>query len=119
MPSTPKPKMTVKLQTQQPRIAKQAPRLQEMKARRWDDRARGTSKERGYGHAWTVLRAKILKRDGWQCQECKRQGRLTAAMEVDHITNKAIGGDDHPSNLQALCKPCHSAKTKREAGGQQ
>ena len=76
---------------------------------------RGSRHERGYGYAWEKLRAQIMKRDGYQCQECKRQGRLTAARDVDHIVNKARGGDDDPANLQALCRPCHVAKTQAES----
>jgi 5-methylcytosine-specific restriction protein A len=40
---------------------------------------------------------------------------VTPANEVDHVD-----GDSHnnaPSNLQSLCKPCHSAKTVNENGG--
>lgn len=70
--------------------------------------------ERGYGTAWDKLRARILERDGYQCQECKRQGRLTAAREVDHIEPREDGGGDDPANLQSLCKPCHATKTSRE-----
>lgn len=36
-------------------------------------------------------------------------GRVTAATEVDHIDEDSHNND--PSNLQPLCKPCHSSKT--------
>lgn len=29
---------------------------------------------------------------------------------VDHIVSRRNGGSHHPSNLQALCDPCNSAK---------
>lgn len=75
-----------------------------------------SSTERGYGHAWRKLRTTILKRDGHQCQPCKRKGRLTAATQVDHIVPKAKHGTDHPSNLQAICDECHEAKTALDNG---
>jgi 5-methylcytosine-specific restriction endonuclease McrA len=34
-----------------------------------------------------------------------------AKQQVDHIITKARGGTDDPSNLQALCRECHSRKT--------
>ena len=82
---------------------------------------RGTRQERGYGASWDRLRLRILKRDKYLCQQCLRDGRVTPLKvkpydhAVDHIVPKAKGGDDYPSNLQALCAPCHDAKSEREA----
>ena len=33
--------------------------------------------------------------------------------EIDHIVEHSITNDDSLNNLQALCKMCHSVKTKR------
>lgn len=44
-------------------------------------------------------------------------GEVVAATEVDHIISKAEGGRDELSNLQGLCKSCHSRKTARVDGG--
>lgn len=71
--------------------------------------------ERGYGWRWQKQRARILRRDGYLCQPCERVGRATVATEVDHIINKASGGDDSDDNLQAICSTCHSEKTARES----
>jgi 5-methylcytosine-specific restriction protein A len=35
-----------------------------------------------------------------------------ALLEVDHVKDLALGGDDHPSNMVALCPNCHAAKTR-------
>lgn len=72
---------------------------------------------RGYGKAWEKLRARILARDKHLCQRCLPKGIVTAANQVDHIVPKAKGGTDDEGNLQALCKPCHDAKTIEDAGG--
>jgi 5-methylcytosine-specific restriction protein A len=44
--------------------------------------------------------------------ECARCG--APATDVDHFTPRAEGGTDDPSNAQALCQPCHQAKTRTE-----
>lgn len=71
---------------------------------------------RGYGRAWELLRAQVLKRDNYLCQPCFRQGRIHPATEVDHVTPKSKGGTDDPLNLQAIGRECHKAKTKIENG---
>jgi len=81
---------------------------------------RGTRQERGYGARWQKLRSAVMRRDMWFCQPCLRNGRYTPAAEVDHVTPKFEGGTDQMDNLQAICRQCHSAKTKEEsARGQQ
>ena len=60
---------------------------------------------------WQRMRTSILERDGWRCRRCGKAGRL----EVDHVVPMAVGGDPwEPANLQALCRGCHSAKTRAE-----
>jgi 5-methylcytosine-specific restriction protein A len=81
------------------------------------DTNRGSRHERGYGYAWDKLRARILKRDGYvcRCAECRELDRLRPAHDVDHIIQRADGGSDDPSNLQAINRECHRLKTAREA----
>jgi 5-methylcytosine-specific restriction protein A len=59
-------------------------------------------------------RARILRRDGYQCQ-LRHPGCLGTATDMDHIVNVAAGGSDDDSNMQALCHECHKKKTSREA----
>lgn len=70
--------------------------------------------ERGYGYQWEKLRKQVMLRDFYLCQPCREDDRLTPATEVDHITPKVLDGQDDLSNLQAICRECHEAKTKRE-----
>lgn len=50
------------------------------------------------------------------CAECNRQGRITPARVVDHITPINEGGERYDfSNLQGLCDKCHNRKSGREA----
>lgn len=80
---------------------------------------------------WKALRLPVLKRDGFECQECKRNGRFTILWEhaeqddiehrahIDHIVpfngnwNLFLDMD----NLEALCHRCHSKKTASQDGG--
>ncbi|WP_263079239.1 HNH endonuclease [Endozoicomonas sp. Mp262] len=77
-------------------------------------RREGSASQRGYGAAWQKLRRAVLERDGYLCQECRRQGIAKTANHVDHIKAKAFGGDDSLDNLQALCPTCHHRKSGRE-----
>jgi len=67
------------------------------------------------GRPWRRKREAVLKRDGYLCQPCNRKGKLSLAKEVDHIVPVAEGGTDEDRNLEAICKPCHHAKTQAEA----
>lgn len=69
-------------------------------------------------------RAKVLKRDKYLCQECRRYGRLTEeglpvpATTAHHIKHR----DKYPelqykvSNGQALCAACHNHKHPEKGG---
>lgn len=66
---------------------------------------------------WAKKRISILQRDKYQCQDCKRYGRLTEATEVHHI--KPF--DEYPelafdsSNLVSLCHACHNTRHPEKA----
>lgn len=51
------------------------------------------------------------------CEECKRQGKITPAQVVDHITPWPICGEAgfyDAANLQSLCEACNHAKGQRD-----
>ncbi|MED1603638.1 HNH endonuclease signature motif containing protein [Alkalihalophilus marmarensis] len=73
---------------------------------------------------WQLLRREVLERDNYECQECKRNGRVYTdnhdpdkhkRLDIDHI--KEI--EDHPElaleidNLEVLCVKCHNKKHNR------
>jgi 5-methylcytosine-specific restriction enzyme A len=67
--------------------------------------------------AWLRLRVQKLSANPF-CQACEANGHTTLATEVHHIKARA----SHPhlamdkTNLESLCKPCHSSKTASERG---
>lgn len=63
---------------------------------------------------WLRLRALVLAQSPL-CVACLAEGRMRAASHVDHIDADTSNND--LTNLQGLCRPCHSAKTAREDGG--
>jgi 5-methylcytosine-specific restriction protein A len=84
---------------------------------------RGTSAQRGYGYRWRKFR------DAWiaahplcgdrlngpspEHSVCVREGRTTAAQDVDHVAR--MTGPDDPrffdeTNVQSLCVHCHRLK---------
>ena len=58
---------------------------------------------------WKRKREAILARDNYQCQECRRYGKLRQAVTVHHKQHL----EDHPElafdndNLISLCRACH------------
>lgn len=68
---------------------------------------------------WKKLRAYILKKDRYECQECKKRGRYSRATIVHHVKHR----DEYPElemeeyyideqgvkqrNLISVCKNCH------------
>jgi 5-methylcytosine-specific restriction protein A len=67
---------------------------------------------------WPKVKASILRRDGYACQDCGsvfRGGagmrRKRGSLEVHHIIPRSRGGSDHPRNLKTLCPSCHRGYT--------
>jgi 5-methylcytosine-specific restriction endonuclease McrA len=67
---------------------------------------------------WKNKREKIMRRDQYLCQECKRFGKTTAAQTVHHINPL----EQHPelalvsANLVSLCNECHERMHDRLTG---
>lgn len=61
-------------------------------------------------YKWREKAKRILRRDKYQCQECKRYGITREATEVHHI----LPWEQYPelayvdSNLISLCHACHN-----------
>lgn len=76
-------------------------------------------KENPFYHTarWRQTRERALRRDRYQCQECKRYGRVRQATTVHHI----IFLEDCPekaydlTNLVSLCATCHNRKHPEKA----
>ncbi|MFY7942557.1 MAG: HNH endonuclease signature motif containing protein [Burkholderiaceae bacterium] len=66
------------------------------------------------GATWRKLRAQVLNEQPL-CPECRDQGCLEPATEVDHHDNDP--SNNARENLVGLCKPHHSAKTQADRFG--
>ncbi len=73
----------------------------------WDPSRKHGRKDRQKA-AW------VIARSGGLC-EIKGAHCIRIATEADHIVPLAEGGIDKPEHMQAVCKPCHRAKTQAEA----
>lgn len=56
--------------------------------------------------------------EGYNCPMWKEDGIDKGLFDesgyrMNHIIERSIGGSDDVDNLQALCVPCHTVKTKR------
>lgn len=91
-----------RLQTGGGRVAVHAPQRPETEVRK-------------RGWAGVQDRIRIRRRDGGQCQACKRAGVFALGGPVDHIVPLWEKGSDDDSNKELLCVPCHEAKTALEA----
>lgn len=64
--------------------------------------------------AWRKLRH-IYKMRHPLCRHCMDNGIINPSQEIDHVVPISAGGEKLDwSNLQALCKRCHSIKTARD-----
>ncbi len=65
-----------------------------------------------YPPDWQSRRQKVLRRDGFICEECGvRSTRVDdVRFDVDHIVPKSDGGSHALKNLQTLCLSCHANK---------
>ena len=82
-----------------------------------NDAARRREKKRGYkftSSVWRAIRAEQLGNEPL-CRLCAERDRVTPANVVDHIDGNPRNND--PSNLQSLCRPCHSRVTVLHDGG--
>ena len=70
------------------------------------DRIRGRKLDR--------IRRRVLLRDHYTCRRC---GRVSVDLEVDHIVPLFLGGAESDENRQALCRECHAAKSAEEQRG--
>lgn len=78
------------------------------------DTQRGTAAQRGYGSAWTKVRARKL-RDNPLCERCEAEGRVRPATRVHHADRDAH--NNAAGNLISICRACHEAEHKGDRFG--
>jgi 5-methylcytosine-specific restriction endonuclease McrA len=65
-----------------------------------------------YRNRCEVCRIKAWKYRKDYCEHCNKKWEGGRKFDVDHIDNDPSNND--PSNLQTLCRKCHSIKTKKD-----
>lgn len=59
------------------------------------------------------LRKKIMIRDHYTCQNCRKYMPDEVGLHIDHIIPISKGGKTVPSNLQVLCSKCNGNKSNK------
>ena len=60
-------------------------------------------------------KARVFNAQEGRCAACdKKMGVAGEQVEFDHVIALVNGGENRETNLQALCRPCHRAKTKKD-----
>lgn len=55
---------------------------------------------------WIFLRRQIIRRDNFKCRRCDKRFKVVE-LTAHHLIPRDEGGSNDPSNLVALCSPCH------------
>lgn len=71
--------------------------------RRWQ---RGPKINRRYNSRWRKIRNAYITGHPL-CEDCLAAERTTPAQEVHHVLPSTTAAPTTPTNLRALCKPCH------------
>ena len=79
-----------------------------------NDRVSTIAADRIRGRRLAHIRERVLLRDSYTCRRC---GRVSLHLEVDHIRPLHLGGRESDENRQALCCDCHAAKSAEEQRG--
>lgn len=69
------------------------------------------STEKVYIHnnEWRLIREKVLIRDNYKCNTCKKYFyKNKSKLHVHHIIERSQWGEDNMDNLTLLCINCHS-----------
>ena len=61
------------------------------------------------------MRKRIQQAGQGRCEWCW-EDFPPSDIDVDHVIPLALGGEDTDGNVQALCRPCHKAKTRTDFG---
>lgn len=65
---------------------------------------------------WQRIRAEILERDGYCCQDCKLFVPSGSGLHVHHRVHRKNGGSEDRDNLITLCNPCHRRVHRTQKG---
>ena len=87
----------------------------QQESKRYERYQRDSRTSEWYGNEWRRIREAYRKKHPL-CELCQEHDGLRPTEEVHHVMPLRDGGTHDESNLQALCKRCHSKITAREGG---
>ena len=76
----------------------------------------GAAVDRIRGWKLTKIRDRILLRDEYTCQRCRR---VSVDLEIHHESPLHQGGQETDANRVSLCRECHAKQTKQEEKGRE
>jgi hypothetical protein len=89
------------------------------KKKQWADPHRDPERQRLYDRTWQARRRAYMAQHPW-CEDCAEWGLFEPAQEVHHvIPHKGNREIFVSSPLRALCKICHSRRTRQEITGKE
>ena len=112
------PSVTNKLKTRKVTKAKTCDVTSELKIRKVSEYIKKKVAGRQHYKCANRPEKNLSGLDGFVCplwkSNCEDKGCFDeSGYEIDHVIEFGVGGKDDESNLQALCKSCHTVKTKR------
>ena len=67
-----------------------------------------------YNRQWEVFRTRVGARRNWICERCRERGLIRSGNELHHKVPLSEGGAKYDeTNVELLCKSCHSTETRR------
>ena len=74
---------------------------------------KGVDYQHGQTYGYEETRYFVFARDGYQCQACKKHGKI---LRTHHIIYRSEGGSDRADNLITVCTDCHTSENHKPGG---
>lgn len=73
----------------------------------------GSATLRDHSRAYRRQRGSLFDQEPL-CRYCRAEGRITAAVVLDHIVALSLGGNNDVANLAPACQDCNAEKARAE-----
>lgn len=83
------------------------PEHQKITNRNYEKYQRNRERKKKYDARWNHIRKRYAAAHPW-CEECLKEGIYVPVEHVHHRVPLSEGGTNDDSNLESVCKSCHS-----------